>query len=127
MLFTEWQDKFKKAKESGDARVDLDKYVKKFNTTIFKQDKIFFVALTILLNLAEDFQIENEMRKRKISVYLVKMLDRNNMDLLIISLVFLKKLSIFSRNKDQMVGYTFGKITCCSLTLLLTCRSRRES
>jgi hypothetical protein len=103
MLYSEWQEKFRKAKDSPEMKADLDKYVKKLNVTIFKQDKVFFVAFTILLNLAEDFQIENKMKKRKISVYLVKMLDRNNMDLLIISLVFLKKLSVFSENKDQMV------------------------
>lgn len=105
MLFSDWQEKNKKAKESPELKGELDRYVKKFNVTINKQDKIFFIALTILLNLAEDFQIENKMKKRKISVYLVKMLDRNNLDLLIISLVFLKKLSIFSENKDQMVHW----------------------
>ena len=39
-----------------------------------------------------------------IVVYLVKMLDRTNIELLILSTVFLKKLSIYQENKDQMAA-----------------------
>jgi hypothetical protein len=93
----------KDSKEAREAKADLDKEVKKFNLMIGKQDKMLFIAFTILLNLAEDSSIERKMKKRKIVTYLVRMLERNNKDLLIISLVFLKKLSIFGENKDQMV------------------------
>ncbi len=37
-------------------------------------------------------------------VYLVKMLDRTNIELLILSTAFLKKLSIYQENKDQMAA-----------------------
>ncbi len=34
---------------------DYDKTLKSLNLMIAKQDKLFYIALTILLNLAEDF------------------------------------------------------------------------
>lgn len=37
-------------------------------------------------------------------VYLVKMLGRTNIELLILATVFLKKLSIYQENKDQMAA-----------------------
>ncbi len=37
-------------------------------------------------------------------VYLVKMLDCTNIELLILSTAFLKKLSIYQENKDQMAA-----------------------
>lgn len=39
-----------------------------------------------------------------IVVYLVKMLDRTNIELLILATAFLKKLSIYQENKDQMAA-----------------------
>ena len=54
------------------------------------------------MNIAEDWNIEKKMKKRKAASLLVKMLDQNNTDLLIIALVFLKKLSVFAENKDEM-------------------------
>jgi hypothetical protein len=64
---------------------------------------MLLVAVNILLNLAENIQIERKMKKRKISKLLVRLLERNNTHLILITLVFLKKLSIFSENKNQMV------------------------
>lgn len=37
-------------------------------------------------------------------VYLVKMLARSNLELLILATLFLKKLSIYQENKDQMAA-----------------------
>ena len=56
----------------------------------------------LLLNLAEDLQIERKMKNRRIIAQLISMLDRNNPDLLFIVLNFLKKLSIFGENKIEM-------------------------
>ena len=60
------------------------------------------MAFHLLLNLAEDLQIERKMKNRRIISQLVAMLDRNNPDLLFIVLNFLKKLSIFGENKVEM-------------------------
>ena len=60
------------------------------------------MAFHLLLNLAEDLQIERKMRNRQIINLLLSMLERNNPDLLFIVLNFLKKLSIFGDNKNEM-------------------------
>jgi hypothetical protein len=43
------------------------------------------------------------MKKRNIVTFLVRMLERNDFHLLIIVLLFMRKLSIVSENKTQMV------------------------
>jgi hypothetical protein len=75
---------------------------KKLAIMVKKQEKVLFVAFHLLLNLAEDLQIERKMKNRGIIPQLLSMLDRNNPDLLFIVLNFLKKLSIFGENKNEM-------------------------
>jgi len=78
---------------------DYDKELKKLNFMIAKQDKLFYICLTILLNMAGDFNIEKKMKKRNIIHILVRLLERNDFHLLIVILLFLRKLSIISENK----------------------------
>lgn len=66
---------------------------------IAKQDKLLYICFTVLLNLAEDASIEKKMKNRKIITFLLRMLERNDFHLLIVSLLFLKKLSIVGENK----------------------------
>ncbi len=54
-----------------------------------------YLSFYLLLNLAEDVDVEKKMKKKNIVVYLVKMLDRSNIELLILATTFLKKLSIY--------------------------------
>ena len=61
----------------------------------------------LLLNLAEDAKIELKMKNKKIVPMLVKLLTRENTDLLILVVSFLKKLVIFVENKDEMVNDAF--------------------
>ncbi|KAJ2999415.1 Kinesin-associated protein 3 [Globomyces sp. JEL0801] len=77
----------------------------KFQNMLRKQDQLLFVSFHLLLNLAEDLNIEVKMIKRDIVKYLVDMLDRSTPELLILVLTFLKKLSVFQENKDQMIKY----------------------
>ena len=63
---------------------------------------MLFVAFHLLLNLAEDLQIERKMKNRHCINLLLSMMERNNPDLLFIVLNFLKKLSIFGENKNEM-------------------------
>eukprot|EP00798_Chlamydomonas_sp_ICE-L_P013630 gene13630-19508_t len=67
-----------------------------------KQDRLLYICFYMLLNLAEDVNIERKMKKKNIAVFLVKMLERSNVELLILSTTFLKKLSIYRENKDKM-------------------------
>lgn len=63
------------------------------------------VAFYLLLNIAENMEVEKKMRKKNVIGMLIKTLDRTNIDLLILVIAFLKKLSIFRENKDLMVKF----------------------
>ncbi|XP_023557713.1 kinesin-associated protein 3 [Octodon degus] len=67
------------------------------------EELLLNVALYLLLNLAEDTRTELKMRNKNIVHMLVKALDRDNFELLILVVTFLKKLSIFMENKNDMV------------------------
>ena len=93
---------------SGDVNLEammetMKKEEKRLKLTIIKQEKVLFVAIHILLNLAEDLQIERKMKNRNIVKLLLTLVDRNNPDLIYICLNFLKKLSVFGQNKNDMV------------------------
>lgn len=66
---------------------------------------LFFleVSLYLLLNLAEDTRTELKMRNKNIVGLLVKVLERDDEELLVLVVSFLKKLSIFLENKNDMV------------------------
>lgn len=53
--------------------------------------------------MAEDVRIEKKMSKKGVVSLLMRMLSRNDFQLLIIVLLFLKKLSIVAENKNQMI------------------------
>ena len=80
----------------------MKKDEKKLINIIKKQEKVLFVAFHLLLNLSEDLQIERKMKNRQIIYLLTSLLERNNPDLLFIVLNFIKKLSIFGENKNEM-------------------------
>lgn len=67
-----------------------------------KAEKLLYVCLHLLLNLAEDIHTERKMCNHGIVPILTAMLSRQNADLLILVLVFLKKLAIFGENADEM-------------------------
>jgi len=90
----------------GKADLNPKEYQKELDKFLFlvrKQDRILRLAFTILMHLAEDPKVELKMVKRDIVSLLVKNLDRNNVNLIIINLLFLKKLSIFEENKEIMI------------------------
>lgn len=75
------------------------------------------------MNLAEDLQIEKKMVSRGIIKLLIMMMERNNPDLLYIVLNFLKKLSIFGDNKNEMKEHKIvdklNRFVPCAHQLLL--------
>ena len=60
------------------------------------------MAFYLLLNLAEDIKVEMKMVNKKVVSLLIQTLGRDNPELLILVVSFLKKLSIFIENKNQM-------------------------
>eukprot|EP00002_Diphylleia_rotans_P030578 TRINITY_DN6297_c0_g1_i1.p1 TRINITY_DN6297_c0_g1~~TRINITY_DN6297_c0_g1_i1.p1 ORF type:complete len:735 (+),score=171.51 TRINITY_DN6297_c0_g1_i1:274-2478(+) len=83
---------------------DFDAERKKIRDLMKRQEKLLTASFNILLNLAEDIAVERKMKKRNIVHYLSTMLDRRNAELLIVTVSFLKKLSIFVENKDEMIA-----------------------
>mmetsp|Transcript_6170 Transcript_6170/g.13429 ORF Transcript_6170/g.13429 Transcript_6170/m.13429 type:complete len:806 (-) Transcript_6170:755-3172(-) len=91
-----------KALDAATGAVQLHDREKKLLALIQKQDRLLYICFYMLLNLAEDVGVERKMKKKNIVVYLVKMLDRSNVELLILATTFLKKLSIYKENKEKM-------------------------
>ncbi|KGL99542.1 Kinesin-associated protein 3, partial [Charadrius vociferus] len=89
--------------ENQTLKKDYEKTYKKYQGLVVKQEQLLRVALYLLLNLAEDTRTELKMRNKNIVHMLVKALDRDNFELLILVVSFLKKLSIFMENKNDMV------------------------
>ena len=67
-------------------------------------DGVVVVSFYLLLNLAEDLKVEMKMKNKGVIKMLVSTLDRKNFELLILVVSFLKKLSIFIENKNEMVS-----------------------
>ncbi|OMJ87705.1 hypothetical protein SteCoe_10549 [Stentor coeruleus] len=88
--------------ELAKVKHDMEKEQKKFEILEKKQNKLLFLCFSILLNIAEDLQIERKIKKRKIISYLIMMLAKDNIALLDVVLRFLKKLSIFAEGKNEM-------------------------
>ncbi|XP_068096280.1 kinesin-associated protein 3 [Hyperolius riggenbachi] len=104
-----WQEELGKKKKAVSDEPDVpslkkeyEKTYKKYQGLLVKQEQLLRVALYLLLNLAEDTRTELKMRNKNIVHMLVKALDRNNCELLILVVSFLKKLSIFLENKNDM-------------------------
>ncbi|XP_011501080.1 PREDICTED: kinesin-associated protein 3 [Ceratosolen solmsi marchali] len=94
--FTVGKDDIDKLKD------DLEKHHKKFKCLMEKQEQLLKVCFYLLLNIAENKEVEKKMRKKNVIGMLLKTLDRTNTDLLILVVTFLKKLSIYRENKDVM-------------------------
>lgn len=63
---------------------------------------VSLVCLYLLCNLAEDTRVEQKMHSKGLVKHLLALLERDNPELLILVVSFLKKISIFRENKDQM-------------------------
>lgn len=85
----------------------LQKDQKKFNAQVGRQSKLMHVCLMVLLNLAEEISVEKKMVNRNMPQLLVNLIDRESEELLIVTLQFLKKLSVFEENKDKIIGPEF--------------------
>ena len=92
----------------------LQKKVKKMRSTTRKQDKLLTVCFHILLNLAEDTKVEKKMvsKKMKLIPHLIALLQRRNLELRQLAVMFLKKLSIFRENVAEMAQHDIiGKLS----------------
>lgn len=84
------------------AKLSYEKLLVSYQNLVKKQNLYFRYSLYILLNISEDLKLEYKIVKKGIISILVKLLERNSEELLFISVIYLKKLSIFIENKIQM-------------------------
>ncbi|XP_077439270.1 kinesin-associated protein 3a [Vanacampus margaritifer] len=104
-----WHDELQRKKkayeefsENQNLKKEHEKSLKKYQSLLNKQEQLLRVSLCLLLNLAEDTHTELKMRNKNIVNMLVKILDRKDEELLLVVVSFLKKLSIFLENKNDM-------------------------
>ncbi|XP_034038857.1 kinesin-associated protein 3-like isoform X3 [Thalassophryne amazonica] len=104
-----WREELRKknkacesAPENGSLRRDQEKALRKYQALLAKQEQLLRVCLYLLLNLAEDTRTELKMRNKNIVGLLVRVLERDDEELLVLVVSFLKKLSIFLENKNDM-------------------------
>jgi hypothetical protein len=90
-------------KGGQNATKKLEAETEKYKSTREKQTGLLRVCFYILLNLAEDVSVEKKMKKRNLVANLIEPLDWEDAEMVIVILTFLKKLSIFKENKDDMV------------------------
>lgn len=81
---------------------EAERIMEQFNDNCFKQESLLYVAIHLLLNLAEDTRVQIKMKNKNIVTSLITLLERDNVEFLILIVNFLKKLSIFAENKDEM-------------------------
>ncbi len=67
-----------------------------------RQEKLLFVAFYILLNLAEDSNVERKMVRKDLIPLLMLAIRCSSSDLLVLAVSFLKKLSIYEENKNAL-------------------------
>ncbi|CAM6102364.1 unnamed protein product [Calypogeia fissa] len=88
-----------------------------------KQDRLLYMSISLLLNIAEDLSVEKRMKKCNLVEYLCKILIRKSITLLIITMTFLKKLSIFKENttvmKEHDIIYRLSVLIPCQHKSLL--------
>ncbi|XP_006812486.1 kinesin-associated protein 3-like [Saccoglossus kowalevskii] len=107
-----WQEELQKKKKAADIhsndpslKKDFERSYKKYQSLLRKQDQLLRVSFYLLLNLAEDMKVEMKMKHKDVIPMLVKTLERDNFELLILVVSFLKKLSIFVENKNDMADH----------------------
>lgn len=81
---------------------EFDRRNKQLRVFAKKQEQLIRVAFYLLLNIAENTAYEEKMCRKNILRMLIKSLDRQNIELLVLVVTFLKKLSIIRDNKDEM-------------------------
>uniref|UniRef100_A0A914XR60 Kinesin-associated protein 3 n=1 Tax=Plectus sambesii TaxID=2011161 RepID=A0A914XR60_9BILA len=92
-------------KAQSDAK-ELEKNKRKFILLAAKQEQLLRVCFYLLLNLSEDVKTELKMVNRGLVEMLSRSLERkSNAEFIILVLTFLKKLSVFVENKNQMAKH----------------------
>jgi len=91
-----------KLKALPEGPVNLAKEQRKVRLLARRQERLLFPCLHLLLNLAEDSELERKMCRRDVVGLLLGLLSRAHRELLLLAATFLRKLSLIEENKDAM-------------------------
>ncbi|XP_041972064.1 kinesin-associated protein 3 [Aricia agestis] len=87
------------------SKSDEEQMKRKLKTLSKRQEQLLRVAFYMLLNIADNIKVEEKMHKKDIVGLLTGAMERHtNIDLLILIVSFLQKLSIFVENKNAMAS-----------------------
>ncbi|XP_026487727.1 kinesin-associated protein 3 [Vanessa tameamea] len=87
------------------SKSDEEQLKRKLKTLSKRQEQLLRVAFYMLLNIADNVKVEEKMHKKDIVGLLIGAMERHsNIDLLILIVSFLQKLSIFVENKNAMAS-----------------------
>uniref|UniRef100_A0A1I8GKV7 Kinesin-associated protein 3 n=1 Tax=Macrostomum lignano TaxID=282301 RepID=A0A1I8GKV7_9PLAT len=103
-----WKEELARKRQAAagsgkDGKRDLEKATRKFKTLVKKQEQLFRVSFYMLLNISEELSVEVKMKAKGIVPMLCRTLDRDNYELQILIVSFIKKLSIFKENIDELL------------------------
>src|SRR5688572_27464554 len=101
----------------------------RFAVFLQRQERLLFVCFYILLSVSEDVGMDISLKQKKIVRYLLNTLRRESVaqrrevfdDLVVLCLTYLRKLSIYRENIDEMVG-----MACVGDDLILTVPSHSQ-
>ncbi|XP_046405974.1 kinesin-associated protein 3-like [Ischnura elegans] len=79
--------------DATSVRIDVREFEKIFDLLVKQQNKLLRASLCILYNLADSWNLEEQIAKKNIVGLLINFLDRNNTELLLVLLTFLNELS----------------------------------
>ncbi|KAG0428550.1 hypothetical protein HPB47_024473 [Ixodes persulcatus] len=96
-----WRHELQAARAEGEAGPQ-DRDWRKYHGLARRQEQLLRVCLFLLLNVAEEPRSEIKMVNRGLVPMLVDCLEREQTDLLLLALCFLKKLSVYSENVAEM-------------------------
>lgn len=94
-----------KAADDSLSKNDEEQMKRKLKALGKRQEQLLRVAFYLLLNIADNVKVEEKMHKKDIVGLLIGAIERHsNVDLLILIVSFLQKLSIFIENKNSMAA-----------------------
>ncbi|KAJ0181791.1 hypothetical protein K1T71_002513 [Dendrolimus kikuchii] len=105
MLVSSYHEDLCSASDECLSKNDEEQMKRKLKTLSKRQEQLLRVAFYMLLNIADNVKVEEKMHKKDIVGLLIGAMERHsNIDLLILIISFLQKLSIFVENKNSMAS-----------------------
>ncbi|XP_004929289.2 kinesin-associated protein 3 isoform X2 [Bombyx mori] len=104
-LVSSYHEELCSASDECLSKSDEEQLKRKLKTLSKRQEQLLRVAFYMLLNIADNVKVEEKMHKKEIVGLLIGAMERHsNIDLLILIVSFLQKLSIFVENKNSMAS-----------------------